>query len=75
MSNPVERQLVDRIHTQELKDKSTHESYQVQTESFLRESVREKNSDLSSVYEKSHAHVKNEGIAIQMSIGRHKKRP
>lgn len=75
MSNPVERQLVDRIHTQELKDKSTHESYQVQTESFLRESVREKNSDLSSVYEKSQAHVKNEGIAIQMSIGRHKKRP
>jgi hypothetical protein len=64
---------VERIHTQELKDRSTHESCQVPTESFL----REKNSDLSSVYERAApqsaqrlpgTQIRKDGISIQMKL-------
>ena len=63
---------VERVHTQELKDSSTHESYQVPTGSFL----REKNSDLSSVYERPAQsaqglpveQIRRDGISIQMKL-------
>ena len=76
-TNADQAKTMERINTQELKEqKSTHESYNIQTESFLRESVREKNSDLGSVQEKSAAMlIKNKGIAISMNTWRTKKPP